>query len=43
VAASRYDLEADPVFTNNAIMPCQKEPFSWTIISRLKGQVADKK
>jgi radical SAM superfamily enzyme YgiQ (UPF0313 family) len=43
VAVSRYDLEADPVFTNNAIMPCQKEPFSWTIISRLKHLVADEK
>ncbi len=41
VAASRYDLEADPVFTNNAIMPCQKEPFSWSIISRLKGLITD--
>ena len=43
VAASRYDLESDPVFTNNAIMPCQKEPFSWSIISRLKGLIADVK
>ena len=42
VAASRYDLTADPVFTNNAIMPCQKEPFSWSLISRLKRLVADK-
>jgi radical SAM superfamily enzyme YgiQ (UPF0313 family) len=36
VATSRYDLETDPIFTNNAIMPCQKEPFSWKKISRLK-------
>ncbi len=37
VAASRYDLEADPVFSNNAVMPCQKEGFSWEVISRLKA------
>ena len=37
VAVSRYDLAADPVFTNNAIMPCSKEPFAWEKISRLKG------
>lgn len=36
VAFSRYDLESDPVFTNNAIIPCQKEPFSWEALSRLK-------
>jgi len=36
VAASRYDLAADPIFTNNAIMPCSKEPFSWNMITRLK-------
>ncbi|MEJ2169684.1 MAG: radical SAM protein [Desulfobacterales bacterium] len=43
VAASRYDLASDPIFTNNAILPCSKEPFSWDLISRLKelskGQV----
>jgi len=36
LAASRYDLEADPIFTNNAVMPCRKEPFSWERISQLK-------
>lgn len=36
VAASRYDLEADPVFSNNAIFPCQPESFSWEWLSRLK-------
>jgi radical SAM superfamily enzyme YgiQ (UPF0313 family) len=35
-AASRYDLEADPIFTNNAIFPCQEEDFSWQVLSRLK-------
>ncbi len=36
VASSRYDLESDPIFTNNAIFPCQKEPFSWEPLIRLK-------
>jgi len=44
VASSRYDLESDPVFTNNAIFPCQKENFSWEKISYLKDLAAmDKK
>ncbi len=36
VASSRYDLESDPVFTNNAILPCQNEPFSWETLSHFK-------
>jgi radical SAM superfamily enzyme YgiQ (UPF0313 family) len=40
VAASRYDLESDPVFTNNAILPCQDEAFSWDTVSRLKKLAA---
>jgi hypothetical protein len=36
VAASRYDLEADPIYTNNAIFPCLSEQFSWQALSRLK-------
>jgi radical SAM superfamily enzyme YgiQ (UPF0313 family) len=36
VASSRYNLESDPVFTNNAILPCQKEPFSWETLTHLK-------
>ncbi|MDA8138285.1 MAG: B12-binding domain-containing radical SAM protein [Desulfobacteraceae bacterium] len=36
VAHSRYDLEADPIFSNNTIMPCQKEEYSWKIMSNLK-------
>ncbi len=36
VRASRYDLASDPIFHNNSIFPCQKEPFSWEKISRLK-------
>lgn len=40
VAASRYDLESDPIFTNNAIFPCQSERFSWEVLSRLKRLAA---
>ena len=40
VKSSRYDLEADPVFTNNSILPCQQEPFSWKKISYLKNLAA---
>lgn len=36
VTASRYDLDTDPIFHNNSIFPCQKEPFSWKKISYLK-------
>ena len=36
VAVSRYDLEADPIYTNNAIFPCQREAFSWEALARLK-------
>ena len=35
-ATSRYDLAADPIFTNNAIMPCQAEPFTWERLTHLK-------
>lgn len=40
VAASRYNLASDPVFTNNAIVPCSKEPFVWDSLSRLKELAA---
>lgn len=36
VASSRYDLESDPIYTNNAIDPCRKEPFSWEPLLALK-------
>ncbi len=39
VASSRYDLAADPVFCNNAILPCRQESFSWSELSRLKNRV----
>ena len=37
VAASRYDLQADPIYANNAIFPCQSETFSWEALTRLKN------
>jgi len=36
VAASRYDLASDPIFTNNAIMPCRQSDFEWDELARLK-------
>ena len=36
VNASRYDLAADPIFTNNSILPCQSEEFNWQTVSVLK-------
>jgi len=39
VAASRYDLASDPVFTNNAIMPCRQSGFEWEELARLKELV----
>jgi radical SAM superfamily enzyme YgiQ (UPF0313 family) len=40
VTSSRYDLEADPIFTNNAIIPCSKDAFSWATISHIKKLIA---
>jgi radical SAM superfamily enzyme YgiQ (UPF0313 family) len=36
VAASRYDLAADPLCTNNTVLPCRREPFNWQWLSELK-------
>jgi radical SAM superfamily enzyme YgiQ (UPF0313 family) len=36
VQSSRYDLPSDPIFSNNAIFPCQKDAFSWKTTSHLK-------
>jgi radical SAM superfamily enzyme YgiQ (UPF0313 family) len=36
VRASRYDLESDPIYANNAVMPCRKEAFSWQEVTLLK-------
>jgi len=40
VASSRYKLESDPVFTNNAISPCQDKTFSWETLTYLKNLVS---
>jgi hypothetical protein len=39
-AVSRYNLATDPIFTNNAIFPCQQENFSWQVLSHLKQIVS---
>jgi radical SAM superfamily enzyme YgiQ (UPF0313 family) len=39
-AASRYDLAADPLFTNNSIQPCSREPFTWERIAAWKRAAA---
>lgn len=39
-SASRYDLAADPLYTNNAVLPCRREPFDWGWLSELKRRVA---
>lgn len=40
IRSSRYPLESDPIFTNNAIFPCRHEPFSWDLVSYLKSLAA---
>lgn len=37
IAVSPYDLEADPIYTNNAIMPCWPDGFSWRWQTALKN------
>jgi len=37
VACSDYDLDSDPVFTNNAVFPCFDQAFSWKAASHLKN------
>ena len=38
-AASRYDLRADPLFTNNSLMPCMGK-YDRSLIHRLKQRAA---
>jgi radical SAM superfamily enzyme YgiQ (UPF0313 family) len=40
VAASRYDLAAEPLCTNNSVFPCRREPFSWRWTAALKQRIA---
>ena len=37
VAVSRYDIGADPIFTNNAVFPCWDREFSWQVLTSLKN------
>jgi len=41
LVSSRYDLASDPIFTNNTILACQKDAFSWETLTRLKNLIAD--
>lgn len=36
VRVSRYNIKKNPVFTNNAVLPCCGESFSWDMISKIK-------
>jgi radical SAM superfamily enzyme YgiQ (UPF0313 family) len=42
VKSSPYDLEADPVFTNNAVFPCWPQGFSWKTVTHIKNLVHGK-
>jgi hypothetical protein len=42
-AASPYDLEADPLYTNNAILPCVPEGFSWGYLKKIRYWVQNRK
>ncbi|MEW5734546.1 MAG: B12-binding domain-containing radical SAM protein [Thermodesulfobacteriota bacterium] len=37
--SSRYDLAADPVFTNNAVFPCREQGFSFREIHLLRQAI----
>lgn len=37
---SRYNLEQDPVFTNNAVLPCSHKDFTWNEVAKIKAAVA---
>lgn len=38
--SSRYDLASDPVFTNNAVLPCSHKDFTWAEVAKIKAAVA---
>lgn len=40
VKNSAYDLENEPLLTNNAILPCSANGFSWETITRLRRLLA---
>ena len=37
---SRYELNADPVFTNNAVLPCRHADFTWDEVAKIKAAVS---
>ncbi len=37
VECSPYDIQGDPLLTNNAIFPCRRQGFSWQDLGRLKN------
>ena len=39
LAASRYDLSSDPLYSNNSVLPCRPGPFDWKWISELKKRI----
>ncbi len=39
VRASKYDINADPIFTNNAVFPCADEKFSWEALNNIRDKV----
>lgn len=40
---SRFNLEENPVFTNNSILPCSRDDFSWDELAYLKKLISDEK
>ena len=40
---SRFDIEQNPVFTNNSILPCSQNHFSWADLSYLKKIITGEK
>ena len=42
VSVSRYDLAADPIFTNNAVFPCWEEGFAWETVGRIRNWVRNR-
>ena len=40
VAAARYDLSADPIYTNNALWPCVRGGYQWERLTRIKKLVS---
>jgi radical SAM superfamily enzyme YgiQ (UPF0313 family) len=38
--ASRYELDNDPLLTNNAVLPCRSEPFSWDFATAIKTRAS---